>query len=88
MLPNLSPYGPLAVGGGSFTQKPTVTCCPRPVGLGATWMKELVKICHGGECALAFGSIAIDVPIEIVKIAAIKIAIVLFFNFCIFSSFL
>jgi hypothetical protein len=38
----------------------------------------------GGVCALTKGNSAVEAPIEIVKIAAIKIAIVLFFSFCIF----
>ena len=33
---HLSPYGPLASGGGRESQKPTVTGCPIPVGSGPT----------------------------------------------------
>jgi hypothetical protein len=47
-------------------------------------MKPNVGIFCGGLCALAFGNSAVEAPIEIVKSAAIKIAIVLPFRFCIF----
>jgi hypothetical protein len=80
----LSPYGPPAVGGGSLSQKPTVTDWPMPAGLGATLTKQYIWICHGGVCAPAFCISTVEVPIDAVKIAAIKIAIVFVFCFCIF----
>ena len=81
---HLSPYCALAVGGGALHQKLTLTVCPTPIGFGATLIYMYVGIFQGGVCALVVGKSIIDVPIEIVKIAAIKIAIVLLFSFCIF----
>ena len=39
--PYLSPYGPLAVGGGVLSQKPKLTDWPRPQGQVATFMKAM-----------------------------------------------
>jgi len=53
-----------------------------PAGLGATWIKELVRICHAGVCALVFGISVTEA--DTAKIATIKIVIALLFRFCIF----
>jgi hypothetical protein len=55
-----------------------------PAGLGEALMKEYVGIFNGGVWALAFGISVIEAVIENVKSAAIRIAIVLLFSFCIF----
>jgi|WetSurMetagenome_2_1015567.scaffolds.fasta_scaffold1211629_2 hypothetical protein len=62
-----------------------VTDWPRPTGSGATLMKA--KVATDGFAAIAFGASIIEVPIEIVRIAAIIIAIILFFIFA-FGLFL
>ena len=59
------------------------------MGLGAATMNAYVGIFQGGVCALALGISVIEAPIETVKIAAIKIAIILLFSvfICIFLPF-
>jgi hypothetical protein len=64
----------------------TLTVCPKPIGLGETLQKEYVAIDHFGLCALAGDTSVIEAPIEIVKIAAIIIAIDLLFRFFMFFS--
>jgi hypothetical protein len=49
-------------------------------------MKVYVGICCGGLCAIAGDTSIIEAPIEIVKIAAIKIAKDLLFRFFMFFS--
>jgi hypothetical protein len=86
-LPHLSPNCPLAVGGGSPSQKLTRAVCPTPIGFGETLQKENVGIFKGGECALAFGKSVMDVVIMSVKHKTIAIVEILFLtNFI--SSFL
>jgi hypothetical protein len=86
---HLSPYCPLAVGGGRLTQKLTRAVCPTPIGFGETLQKEYVGMLNGGDCALAFGISIIEAVIESVKNIAIVIAAILFLAiFILFFPFL
>ena len=77
-----------AVGGALSIQKLTKACCPMPTGLGITLRYAQVGIVSGGVWALVVVTSNVEAIIEVVKIAAIKIAKVVFFRFCIlyFSS--
>jgi hypothetical protein len=84
MFCHLSPNCPLAVGGGSPTQKFTLTVCPTPMGLGEMLQKENVGIFNGGECALVNGISIVEADIESIKNIAITNVVVFFLEICIF----
>jgi hypothetical protein len=67
-----------------MSQKLTVTDWPMPAGLGATLMKEMVGMFHGGECALVVGTSVNEAVIESIKNTEIVMAAILFFSVFIF----
>jgi hypothetical protein len=81
---HLSPYGPLAVGGGRSSQNPTVTVCPTPVGSGPTCTYDHVWMVDGEVIELALGISIIEAGIDSTKNIEMAIAIILFFRVFIF----
>lgn len=73
MLPQRSPYTPFAVGGGSLSQKFSVTVWPTPIGFGATFRKAKVGMDCGGLCASTSEE---EIEIAITEIAKSRTSVV------------
>ena len=69
------------------SQTTMFACCPKPTGLGATLMKAYVGICHAGVCALAGAKEVSDIAVLSRRIIVMNVAVVLFFENCIFLFF-